>query len=238
MAKEQQEILGKNWTKEVGSWKVKENIRNEFYQKAAGLKFEVDTDLNKLLKDPKSEGLKTQEELNKEKEFKYRVKEGKNERLYNILDKYFKEIGIEPNNREKETALSLYCLTQQGVNVDLIVPSWKVEIKEGKLYIKKSTGEFAVEGVSLRTIKGVTDKQEQTLEDQGDWKDWSLPAGLPPGYPEKSPEEKTKDGWTKLPPIPGYKAPAEKSEPPAPKPKPKPKKTKTESKPSDFLEKI
>ena len=48
MAKEQQEILGKNWTKEVGSWKVKENIRNEFYQKAAGLKFEVDTDLNKL----------------------------------------------------------------------------------------------------------------------------------------------------------------------------------------------
>ena len=63
------------------------------------------------------------------------------------MDKYFKEIGIEPNNREKETALSLYCLTQQGVNVDLIVPSWKVEIKEGKLYIKKSTGEFAVEGV-------------------------------------------------------------------------------------------
>ena len=54
----------------------------------------------------------------------------------------------------------------------------------------------------------------------------------------KESEEKTKDGWTKLPPIPGYKAPAEKSEPPAPKPKPKPKKTKTESKPSDFLEKI
>lgn len=228
MAKEQQEILGKNWTKEVGSWKVKENIRNEFYQKAAGLKFEVDTDLNKLLKDPKSEGLKTQEELNKEKEFKYRVKEGKNERLYNILDKYFKEIGIEPNNREKETALSLYCLTQQGVNVDLIVPSWKVEIKEGKLYIKKSTGEFAVEGVFLRTIKGVTDKQEV----QPDYRDWSPPAGLPPGYTEESPE----NGWTAGPPIPGYKAPAKKPESSAPKAKSK--KPKSEPKESDILEKI
>lgn len=211
MSKEQPEILGKNWTKEVGSWKVETNIRNEFYQKAAGLKLDVDTGLDELVKHPESKGLKTQEEINKEKDFKYRVKEGGNERLYNILDKYFKGMKIEPKDREKEVALSLYCLTKQAVNVDLVVPSWKVEIKSGQLFITKSTGKIAVNGAFLRTIPSVTDREG-----------WSDPIGLPLGYKKKSPE----DGWTPIPPIPGL----------PPKIKTKPKKAKTESKASDILE--
>lgn len=174
MAKEQPEILGKNWNKEVGSWKVETNIRNEFYQKAAGLKLDIGTGLDEVVKHPEQKGLKTQEELNGKEDFKYRVKEGKNERLYNILDAYFKKIDISPADREKEIAISLYCLTKQGVNVDLVVPSWKVEIKKGQLFITKSTGESAVKDAYLRTIPGVTDKPE----DQG----WSAPAGLPPGF--------------------------------------------------------
>lgn len=205
MAKEQPEILGKNWTKEVGSWKAETNIRNEFYQKVAGLKLGVSTDLDEVVKHPESKGLKTQEELNGKEDFKYRVKEGKNERLYNILDAYFKKIDISPADREKEIAISLYCLTRQGVNVDLVVPSWKVEVKTGQLFITKSTGETAVDGAFLRSIPGVTDKEEVKPILGGGW---GASGGLPPGYTPKKAEE----GRTPIPELP-----KEKPAPTAPK---------------------
>ncbi|MBI4994078.1 hypothetical protein HZC21_00325 [Candidatus Peregrinibacteria bacterium] len=187
MPKEQPEILGKNWTKEVGTWKAEKEVRNEFYQKAAGLRFEVDADLNAIVKNPEKKGLKTQEELKGADDFTYRVKRN-GDRLYNILGAYFKRRGApdaDAKTREKEVALSLYCLTQQGLNVDLIVPSWKVEIRNGQLFITKSTGEPFVDGAYLRTIPGVTDKVEE--------------------------------GWTTLPPIPGLPAKKLKKKPRKPK---------------------
>lgn len=175
------EIIGKNWNKEVGSWKAEKETRNEFYKKAAGLKLAVDADLIEVVKHPQLQRLKTQDDLNKEKDFTYRVKTGKTERLYNILDRYFSEIKIEPADREKEVALSLFCLTQQGVNVDLVVPSWKVEIKSGQLFITKSTGESAVSGAYLRTIP------EATYPEEG-----YTPLPPIPGLPAKPQEEKKK----------------------------------------------
>lgn len=194
------EIIGKNWKTEVGTWKAEKEIRNEFYKKAAGLRFEVDADLNEIVKHPETKGLKTQKELTEipeAKNFKYRVKEGKTERLYNILHKYFKSIGITNTDaREKEVVLSLYCLTQQGLNVDLIVASWKVEVIKGQIYIEKSTAEKVADGLFLRAIPEVTDKG------------WT-PAPPIPGLPAKPQEEKKK---TKPKPKPKAKPKSEPKE--------------------------
>lgn len=231
MPNKSQEITGKNWRQEINSTKADlETVlkRNEFYEKSARLRLAVDADLIEVVKHPESKGLKTQEDLNKAKDFSHRVRTGETERLYNILDRYFREIKIESAGREKEIALSLFCLTQQGVNVDLIVPSWKVEIKSGQLFITKSTGESAVNGAYLRTIPGVTDKEEQPPEHKPKDQDLSKPISLPPGF-----HGKAKEGWTPLPPIPGLPAKPQEEKKKTKKSKPK---AEPKPKPSDILE--
>lgn len=141
---------------EVKRWNAPPEIRNEFYKEAAKQRLELQTDveLDNISKDPAAHGLKTSEDIKKHSK-EYLVKEGQN-RLYEILDRYFKEeLDVtDAKIRQKELGLALYHLTKQGVNVDHLVPSWKVKIENGKLTITTSTKKDVVFGIDLREASG------------------------------------------------------------------------------------
>lgn len=159
---ESSNILGLNWHKEVQSVKAPEKVRNEFYRKVAqrrlNYKMENDRNLKKLLEDPNKEELKTAEELKAHSE-SWTVK--KNTRLSNILDEYFRKIGVSDlKKRSQEVGLSFYCLTKQHVNVDLVVEGWEVKISEGKLFITTAGGKERIKGgADLRAIPATTYKK-------------------------------------------------------------------------------
>ncbi len=203
---EKPKIEGKNWMTEVKRWNAAPETRNEFYKEAAKRRLELQTDieLDNISKDLVARGLKTAEDIKKAPK-EYLVKEGQT-RLYEIIDRYFKEeLDVtDAKIRQQELGLTLYYLTKQGVNVDHLVPSWKVKIKDGKLTITTSTKKDVVTGKDLREVPSARTAESFVSAPRAgiDETATSVAPNEDPGYTSVQPPEET--GYTPINPPPGY----------------------------------
>lgn len=137
--KNEQLSFSGDWHKDVGTWKnEKQKERTYFYTQTALLSLRVDNEneIQQALKNPAKYNISTSEKITSAAKFEHKIVKG--DTLGELLLDFFSTLN-DATDVQKNMKVSLYELTQQKMNVDLVRADNSLAIEGGTLIIFDSS---------------------------------------------------------------------------------------------------